>query len=293
MGVTVLLRRGQPGRRHPARLSLLGDGLLERVRSTSLALLGLSTAIGLGLVAVALQQGWPVSPNLPIPNLPAKNGNVGDGEIVSIATSPEGRPSGSQGSSSSGSAGPGAGGGAGGGSSAEIGLVGADRVDAAGPPRQGSSGDVKGGDGAPDAQPTPAPIPSPSQSPTTTDSAPAPGGATSLPVTSAVGDQGDRGEKGKEDGKVGSKGRLLSSPTKAKNDAKQSLPTAKAKSDSKRSAPPSKAKGGRGDPEYEDSSPPSTAKADTDAPVPSTPKEAEDDEPISPGSKDKDDKKDS
>jgi hypothetical protein len=70
MALLVFVKRGQSRLRRPARPSLLGDGVLDRIRSTSLALLGLSTAVGLGLVAFALQLGWSVAPNLPIPGAP-------------------------------------------------------------------------------------------------------------------------------------------------------------------------------------------------------------------------------
>ena len=39
--------------------NLAGDGLRERLRSTTFAMLGLVTATGLGLVALAYNQGWP------------------------------------------------------------------------------------------------------------------------------------------------------------------------------------------------------------------------------------------
>lgn len=48
-------------------MSILGSGLLERARSTSLALLGLTAALGLGMVALALNQSLPLLPGSPIP----------------------------------------------------------------------------------------------------------------------------------------------------------------------------------------------------------------------------------
>jgi hypothetical protein len=51
--------------------SLTGDGLLVRLRSTMIALLGLVAAVGLGLVAVVSQIGWPSVVSGPIPNPPA------------------------------------------------------------------------------------------------------------------------------------------------------------------------------------------------------------------------------
>lgn len=49
---------------------LLGVGLLERARSTTLALLGVTAAVGLGMVAVALNQSWPLIEGSPLPVSP-------------------------------------------------------------------------------------------------------------------------------------------------------------------------------------------------------------------------------
>lgn len=56
--------------------NLAGDGMLVRLRSTSIALLGLVTAIGLGLVAFISQLGWPGIVNSPIPSGPAEAGSI-------------------------------------------------------------------------------------------------------------------------------------------------------------------------------------------------------------------------
>jgi hypothetical protein len=53
-----------------ARLSVLGDGLPERLRSTSFALLGIATAAGLGMMALTLQQGFPLVTSSPISDPP-------------------------------------------------------------------------------------------------------------------------------------------------------------------------------------------------------------------------------
>jgi len=55
-----------------ARPSLLGSGLLVRARSTSLGLLGLTAAVGLSMVALGLNQSWPLVAGGPIPKLPGK-----------------------------------------------------------------------------------------------------------------------------------------------------------------------------------------------------------------------------
>jgi hypothetical protein len=47
--------------------SLAGDGLLVRLRSTSIALLAVVAAVGLGLVAFISQMGWPAVFSGPIP----------------------------------------------------------------------------------------------------------------------------------------------------------------------------------------------------------------------------------
>jgi hypothetical protein len=57
---------------------VLGGGLLERARSTTLALLGVTAAVGLGTVALALNQSWPLIAGSPVPAPPA--GGVAGGE---------------------------------------------------------------------------------------------------------------------------------------------------------------------------------------------------------------------
>ncbi len=64
----MLSRRGKSLPRRK-KLSFAGTGLLERMRSTTFALLGVTAAMGLGLVAVASQQDWPLLPAAPIPGL--------------------------------------------------------------------------------------------------------------------------------------------------------------------------------------------------------------------------------
>jgi hypothetical protein len=79
MAVAVFHGRVQPRSfPHPSWPSVLGDGLLERARSTSLALLGASAAVGLGLTAFALNQGWPLLPGAPIPSLPVERSAIGE-----------------------------------------------------------------------------------------------------------------------------------------------------------------------------------------------------------------------
>jgi hypothetical protein len=51
--------------------SVAGRGLTERMRTTTFALLGITAAAGLGLVAIFSQQGWPLLPSSPLPTPPA------------------------------------------------------------------------------------------------------------------------------------------------------------------------------------------------------------------------------
>lgn len=64
----VIYRRLQLRFRRLGRLSLLGDGLAERLRSTSLGILGVATAVGLGVVALALRQEFPLLGVAPLPD---------------------------------------------------------------------------------------------------------------------------------------------------------------------------------------------------------------------------------
>jgi hypothetical protein len=76
MPAQVLSKRGKALLRRPGKISLAGDGLLERMRSTTFALLGITAALALGLVAIAAQQDWPDLPFSPLPGPAAKQGEV-------------------------------------------------------------------------------------------------------------------------------------------------------------------------------------------------------------------------
>src|SRR6478672_5460474 len=78
----MLSRRGQLLARLKVKPSFAGTGLLERMRSTTFALLGITAAMGLGLVAVISQQGWPVLPVVPIPGLEADQAKVHDAAVA-------------------------------------------------------------------------------------------------------------------------------------------------------------------------------------------------------------------
>ena len=64
------------------------DGLLERARNASFILLGLTAAIGLGLVAFIAHLGWPNIIDGPIPGLPAEHLAVKSAAIAAAAPSP-------------------------------------------------------------------------------------------------------------------------------------------------------------------------------------------------------------
>ncbi len=76
-------RSGEPGLFANLKTSLLGDGLLERARATSLALLGATAAVGLAIVALALNQEWPLIAGSSIPAAP--HAAVGDAAAVAHA----------------------------------------------------------------------------------------------------------------------------------------------------------------------------------------------------------------
>lgn len=59
MGVEVRSKLGNSVSRSLSGSSLIGDGMLVRLRSSTLAILGFVAAVGLGMVAVASKQGWP------------------------------------------------------------------------------------------------------------------------------------------------------------------------------------------------------------------------------------------
>lgn len=82
MGVSVHSKRGQRWTRLPGRSTLLGGGLLERARSTTLALLGVTAAVGLAIVALALNQSLPLIPGSPIPGTSSRHAAVGKATVA-------------------------------------------------------------------------------------------------------------------------------------------------------------------------------------------------------------------
>lgn len=139
-----------------------GDGLL-RIRNVSIALLGLVTAIGLGLIAFVSQQGWPGVVSGPIPGGPAKSRVVQNDPIVLTQTSGELAPT------------PGQSQGKGGGSNARVVAVngGTTAHSTLDPSRQ--VGVAPTAPTHPSAQPPPGTsVPSPAAPPSPQSSAPAP-----------------------------------------------------------------------------------------------------------------------
>jgi hypothetical protein len=59
-------------------MSLTGDGILVRLRSGSIALLGVTTAVGLGLIVFISQLGFPGVLSGPIPSGSAETGTIDD-----------------------------------------------------------------------------------------------------------------------------------------------------------------------------------------------------------------------
>jgi hypothetical protein len=158
MGVKVLSRLRQTLTQHVSGSSLAGDGLLVRIRSTSIALLGMVTAVGLGLVVFISQQGWPEVFSGPIPAAPqsavvhndtieASTGGSGISIVDSQRADDPGSPSASRGSSRGG---------------ADSGLAGSRQVGDVSPAADATpdaSQPASSPSPAPPAEPAPAPVP--------------------------------------------------------------------------------------------------------------------------------------
>lgn len=78
----VHLKAGQSLSRLVPKMSVAGDGLMARMRTVWFGALGMTTAVGLGLVAFVLNQGLPSIQELPFPNAPAELG-VAQNEQIS------------------------------------------------------------------------------------------------------------------------------------------------------------------------------------------------------------------
>lgn len=75
MVVEVAPRLGQAISRAFSLSNVVGDGMLVRLRSTTIGILGLVAAVGLGLVGFVSQQGWPEVASGPPPQLPGLEQN--------------------------------------------------------------------------------------------------------------------------------------------------------------------------------------------------------------------------
>jgi hypothetical protein len=64
--------------------SLAGSGLPERMRSTVFALLGMTAAAGLALVAIFAQPGFPLLEPVPLPNQPPARQGVADARALPV-----------------------------------------------------------------------------------------------------------------------------------------------------------------------------------------------------------------
>jgi hypothetical protein len=195
----VIFTRGHRLRGTPRDLSFAGHGILERVRSTTFALLGGTALFGLVLVALLSQAGLQYLPPLPIPAAPSGEQAIGDASVaapsgnsiapnVSAARAPRALPGGT-----AGGAGPG------GGSQGGSRVAGSHQVAAA----PGSAANQPTGQGAPQPQPAGATPPAPLA--TVPSPAPAPAAGTpTIPVASSPPRASTAGGKGssKSNGKA-------------------------------------------------------------------------------------------
>jgi hypothetical protein len=88
MDVVVLSNARQRLSRSVLGSRLAGDGLLVRMRSTSIGLLGIVTAVCLGLVAFISQLGWPGVLTAPIPAIHSEAGTVHDAIALTRPAAP-------------------------------------------------------------------------------------------------------------------------------------------------------------------------------------------------------------
>lgn len=72
MDVKVASKLGQAVARAVSPSTLIGDGMLVRLRSTTIGILGLVAAVGLGLVGFVSHQGWPGVFGGPLPQAPSR-----------------------------------------------------------------------------------------------------------------------------------------------------------------------------------------------------------------------------
>lgn len=92
MDVAVDQKHGNGRLRSIAAATLLGDGMLERARATTLGLLGIAGAVGLAMIALVFNQGWPLVAGGPVPPLPPREQAVARAKAVSPAIDRPGHP---------------------------------------------------------------------------------------------------------------------------------------------------------------------------------------------------------
>src|SRR5262245_14485381 len=93
MDVVMLSRLGQT--LLVAAPGVAGDGLLERLRNVTIAMLAAVAAIGLLLVGVVSREGWPRFADSPFPLLPIER--IGDAQVAEEPNAPISAPAGPQG----------------------------------------------------------------------------------------------------------------------------------------------------------------------------------------------------
>jgi hypothetical protein len=91
--VLVHHKRGQRWLRSGPKPNVLGVGILERARATSLALLGATAAVGLAIVAIAVNQEWPLIAGSSVPPIPPRHQNLGEAKVAAgVGANSESRP---------------------------------------------------------------------------------------------------------------------------------------------------------------------------------------------------------
>jgi hypothetical protein len=89
----MLSRLGQS--LHVVAPNMAGGGLLERLRNATIAMFAAVTAVGLALVLVAANQGWPRFADSPLPLLPIER--IGEAQVAEEPSAPIAAPAGPQG----------------------------------------------------------------------------------------------------------------------------------------------------------------------------------------------------
>jgi hypothetical protein len=86
MDVAVDQKRGKGRLQSIAHATLLGDGMLERARATTLGLLGAAGAVGLMMIALVFNQAWPLVAGGPVPPLPPREQAVARAQVVATTS---------------------------------------------------------------------------------------------------------------------------------------------------------------------------------------------------------------